>query len=188
MNRRFRQWRLGVVLLMALSALPAGAGEAILQYFNTPWPELTRRIPELAEAGDTALWLPPPFKAGGGLSVGFDAYDRFDLGSKNQNGSLTTKYGTETELLHLVEVAHRFGLRVYFDNVMAHNGGPMSSGAPGTLQANGFVPEDFHLKWTSGSTYENWGWPSWSDEWQVLNRNPFGQDIAQESDYNTSFG
>ena len=136
-----------------------GAGEVILQYFNTAWPELTRRIPELAEAGYTALWLPPPFKAGGGLSVGFDTYDRFDLGSKDQNGSLTTKYGTETELLQLVEVAHRFGLRVYFDNVMAHNGGPASSGAPGTLAPNGFVPQDFHLKRTSETTYENYGWP-----------------------------
>ena len=148
---------------------------------------MTRRIPELAEAGYTALWLPPPFKAGGGLSVGFDSYDRFDLGSKNQNGSLTTKYGTETELLYLVDVAHRFGLRVYFDNVMAHNGGPMSSGAPGTLQPNGFVPEDFHLRRTSETTYENYGWPDWKDEWQVLNRNPFGQDIAHESP-NDSFG
>ncbi len=188
MKMSFRKWRAGVLFLLVFSASRAFAGEVILQYFNTAWSELTRRIPELAEAGYTALWLPPPFKAGGGLSVGFDCYDRFDLGSKYQNGTLATKYGTETELLQLVEVAHRFGLRIYFDNVMAHNGGPMSSGAPGTLQANGFVPEDFHLKWTSGATYENWGWPTWSDEWQVLNRNPFGQDIAQESDYNTSFG
>ncbi len=188
MSGVFRQWRAGVFGLLILAAHPAVAEEAILQYFNTSWAELARRIPELAEAGYTALWLPPPFKAGGGLSVGFDCYDRFDMGSKDQNGSLPTKYGTETELLHLVEVAHRFGLRIYFDNVMAHNGGPMSYGAPGTLQANGFVPEDFHLKRTSETTYENYGWPNWSDEWQVLNRNPFGQDIAQESDYNTSFG
>ena len=184
-----RSGRVGLLLLALLAIVPnrARAGEVILQYFNTSWPELTRRIPELAEAGYTALWLPPPFKAGGGLSVGFDSYDRFDLGSKDQNGSLTTKYGTETELLHLVEVAHRFGLRVYFDNVMAHNGGPMSSGAPGTLQPNGFVPEDFHLRRTSETTYENYGWPEWKDEWQVLNRNPFGQDIAHENP-NDSFG
>ena len=84
MNRRFRQWRLNVILLLVFAALPAGAGEVVLQYFNTAWPELTRRIPELAEAGYTALWLPPPFKAGGGLSVGFDTYDRFDLGSKDK--------------------------------------------------------------------------------------------------------
>ncbi|NCA82086.1 MAG: hypothetical protein EOM72_05010 [Opitutae bacterium] len=187
MNRCFRKWWGCAWVLFAVSAGRVSGGEAILQYFNTSWPELTRRIPELAEAGYTALWLPPPFKAGGGLSVGFDSYDRFDLGSKDQNGSLPTKYGTETDLLHLIDVAHRFGLRIYFDNVMAHNGGPMSAGAPGTLQANGFVPEDFHLRRTSETTYENYGWPTWSDEWQVLNRNPFGQDIAHESP-NTSFG
>lgn len=168
-------------------AMPARAGEVVLQYFNTSWNEIARRIPELAEAGYSALWLPPPFKAGGGLSVGFDTYDRFDLGTKNQNGTITTKYGTETDLLNLIEIAHRFGFRIYFDNVMAHNGGPMSSGAPGTLQANGFVPEDFHLKRLTETTYANWGWPTWSDEWQVLNRNPFGQDIAHENP-NTSFG
>ena len=175
--------------LLAASCLAtsAGAGEVILQYFNTSWNEIARRIPELAEAGYTALWLPPPFKAGGGLSVGFDTYDRFDLGTKNQNGSITTKYGTETDLLNLVEVAHRFGFRLYFDNVMAHNGGPMPSGLPGTLQANGFVPEDFHLKRLTDTSYAGYGWPTWSDEWQVLNRNPFGQDIAQETP-NTSFG
>lgn len=175
-------------VVCGLLASVCAADEVILQYFNTSWAEIARRIPELAEAGYTALWLPPPFKAGGGLSVGFDCYDRFDLGTKNQNGSVTTKYGTETELLHMMEVAHRFGFRVYFDNVMAHNGGPMSSGAPGTLQANGFVPEDFHLHRTSETTYENWDWPNWEDEWQVLNRNPFGQDIAQEGSPNTSFG
>ncbi|MFH0880201.1 MAG: alpha-amylase family glycosyl hydrolase [Lentisphaerota bacterium] len=189
MNRIFRLRWAGLFFLLAIFPLGrASADEVILQYFNTSWAELTRRIPELAEAGYTALWLPPPFKAGGGLSVGFDSYDRFDLGSKNQNGSITTKYGTETELLNLIEVAHRFGLRVYFDNVMAHNGGPMSSGPPGTLQPNGFVPEDFHLRRTSETTYENYGWPNWSDEWQVLNRNPFGQDIAQEGPNNDSFG
>ena len=187
--KRNRKWFVAVVavVLMAVGVLSSHA-EVVLQYFNTSWNEIAARIPELAEAGYTALWLPPPFKAGGGLSVGFDCYDRFDLGTKNQNGSTTTKYGTETELLNMVEIAHRFGLRVYFDNVMAHNGGPMSSGVPGTLQPNGFVPEDFHLRWTSTTTYENWGWPNWSDEWQVLNRNPFGQDIAQEGSYNTSFG
>ena len=39
-------------------------GETILQYFGTSWSEINNRIPELSEAGWTALWLPPPFKAG----------------------------------------------------------------------------------------------------------------------------
>ena len=124
-----RAWAVRLAALWVAGT--AGAGEVILQYFNTSWNEIARRVPELAEAGYNALWLPPPFKAGGGLSVGFDTYDRFDLGTKNQNGSITTKYGTETDLRNLVDVAHRFGFRLYFDNVMAHNGGPMPSGACG---------------------------------------------------------
>ena len=182
-------WPAVLVFWMFCSgALVVQAEEVILQYFGTDWAEIARRIPELAEAGYTALWLPPPFKSGAGAySVGFDTYDRFDLGSKYQMSTVPTRYGTETELIHLMDVAHRFGFRVYFDNVMAHNGGPMPEGAPGTLSEIGFVPEDFHLIRTSETTYETPGWPNWDDEWQVLNRNPFGQDIAQENP-NDSFG
>lgn len=192
-NREIIMKKNGLLLIaLFLSILPIrsawSSDEVILQYFGTPWSEIAERLPELAEAGYTALWLPPPFKAGSGVwSVGFDTYDRFDLGSKSQMGTIPTMYGTENELRHLVDLAHRFGFRVYFDNIMAHNGGPMSEGIPGTLQPNGFVPEDFHLIRTSETTYKNPDWPSWSDEWQVLNRNPFGQDIAHETP-NDSFG
>ncbi|MFZ4598591.1 MAG: alpha-amylase, partial [Terrimicrobiaceae bacterium] len=84
-------------------------GEAMLQYFNTSWAEITRKMPELAEAGYSSLWLPPPTKGSGGLSVGYDLWDPFDLGGVDQRGSVRTRYGTEAELLHLMEVAHRFG-------------------------------------------------------------------------------
>ena len=174
-------------LLCALfTGTPVFSNEVILQYFNTSWKEITRRIPELAEAGYDALWLPPPTKAGGTLSVGYDPYDRFDLGDKDQN-SIPTRYGTATELLHLVEVAHRFGLRVYFDSVMAHNGSPWPTAAPGTLGPTGFVPEDYHLIRTSETTYSGPPGPSSGDEWQILNRTWFGLDIAQENP-NDSFG
>ncbi len=165
-------------------------GEAMLQYFNTSWKEIERRIPEVAEAGYTSLWLPQPAKgSSGGFSVGYDPFDRFDLGDKNQSGSLATRYGTKADLLRMIEVAHRFGLRVYFDNVMAHNAGPLDNVAAGTLFPGipGFVPEDFHLVRKTGG-----GWRKasdsidYNDEWQVLNRNPFAWDIAQE-DWNTSF-
>jgi glycosidase len=168
----------------------AVAQETILQYFNTSWKEIERRLPEVAEAGYTSLWLPPPCKgSSGGFSVGYDVLDRFDLGDKDQAGQVATKYGTKADLLRLMEMAHRFGLRVYFDNVMAHNGGPLDPVAPGTLFPGipGFVPEDFHLVQKTGG-----GWRKasdsvdYNDEWQVLNRNPFAWDIAQESP-NTSF-
>ena len=166
--------------------------EVILEYQNTSWNEITNRIPELAEAGYTALWLPPPFKAGGVLDVGYDTYDRFDYGGKENpvNHTVSTKYGTASDLLRLMETAHRFGLRVYFDNIMAHNGGPIpgyDSSTPITIQS-GFVPEDFHLQVLPDGTYREW--PAsidYSNVWQVLYRNPFGIDIAQE-DPNGSFG
>ena len=107
--------------LSCVAASLAAAGgvraEAMLQYFNTSSAEVTRKMPELAEAGCTSLWLPPPTKGSGGLSVGYDLWDSFDLGSKDQRGSVKTRYGTEAELLNLVEVAHLFGIRVYFDRV-----------------------------------------------------------------------
>lgn len=176
-------------LLIFLCSVASLQGEVILQYFGTSWREIERRLPEVAEAGYDALWLPPPFKGGaGGYSVGFDTLDRFDLGDKDQAGTLPTLYGTKADLESMVRTAHRFGLRVYFDNVMAHTAGPLDPVPPGTLLPGvpGFVPEDLHVGW-NGSGWQKFGdWPEWTDEWQVLNRNPFAWDIAQESP-NTSF-
>ena len=44
---------LGVSALLLLGAWlsPEARGEAMLQYFNTSWREITEKMPELAEAG-----------------------------------------------------------------------------------------------------------------------------------------
>ncbi|MEY2545989.1 MAG: hypothetical protein QOG48_1106, partial [Verrucomicrobiota bacterium] len=168
-------------------------GEAMLQYFNTDWNEIAMKMPELAEAGYDSLWLPPPTKGSGGLSVGYDLWDRFDLGSKDQRGSVRTRYGTEADLLRMIEVAHRFGIRVYFDNVMNHN----AFDVPG-YNANtpidiypGLVPEDFHLRLTPEGFYRKWdNIANWGDTWQVQHRN-FSDliDLAQEpGPTNENFG
>lgn len=159
---------LATLLLLAQWA----CGESMLQYFNTSWVEITRKMPELAEAGYQSLWLPPPTKGSGGLSVGYDCWDRFDLGSKDQRGSTRTRYGTEAELLEMVRVAHRFGIRIYFDNVMNHN----AFDVPGYNAYTpidtypGFVPEDFHLRKTEDGFYRKWdNTRDWNDAWQVQN-------------------
>ena len=82
-------WCFATLLLLTL---PMVRGEAMLQYFNTSWREISEKMPEIAEAGYESLWVPPPTKAGGGFSVGYDLFDRFDLGSRDQKGTVATRY------------------------------------------------------------------------------------------------
>src|SRR6267154_903065 len=91
-----------VALLLGLTSAQQIRAEVILQYFNTSWNEITTRMPELAEAGYTALWLPPPFQAGSQNSVGYDIFDRFNYGS----GCVITRYGSADDVLNLVVTAH----------------------------------------------------------------------------------
>lgn len=185
---RNRIIRTGLYMCLLAGVGQAAAAEVILQYFGTPWLEIARRMPELAEAGYTALWLPPPQKASSPHSAGFDTCDRFDLGNTPRNG-LPTQYGTKTDLLHMMEIAHRFGLRVYFDNIMAHTGGFVPEGEPCELNGLGFVPADFHILRQEDGSYYKIDWPDWDNEWQVLHRNPFSWDMANEpGEWNNSFG
>ena len=164
----------------------------MLELFQVRWADLSAKMPELAEAGYTSLWLPPPAKAGSVFSVGYDLFDPFDLGDKNQNGTVATKYGTKSELLQMVETAHRFGIRVYFDNIMNHRQGTV----PGYDANNptnifpGLWPQDFHLQTTSSG---NRNWPdvqNWGDQYYVQNECLSGLcDLAQEpGTINFNFG
>jgi hypothetical protein len=157
-------------LLMMAGVRPAYP-EAMLQYFNTNWREITEKMPELAEAGYSSLWIPPPTKASGGLSVGYDLWDPFDLGGRETRGTVTTRYGTEAELLNMIETAHRFGIRVYADNIMNHR----AFDIPGFNETTpvdiypGMVPEDFHLRRTEDGFYRKWdNTRDWNDAWQVM--------------------
>lgn len=142
----------------------------MLELFQMSWNQISQKMPEIAEAGYDSLWLPNPAKGNsGGYSVGYDQFDPFDLGSTNQQGTVATKYGTQADLIQMVQMAHRFGIRVYFDNVMNHRAstvpGYPGSGTP-TNYYPGLVPQDFHLQVVSGG-YQNW--PSVSDWCSVQN-------------------
>ena len=175
-----------VVLAAGLMLAPGFArGEAMVQYFNTSWVEITTRIPELAEAGYASIWLPPPTKGSGGLSVGYDLWDPLDLGSIDQRSTIRTRYGTEDELKTLVETAHRFGIRIYFDNIMNHR----AFDVPGYNEYTridiypGMLPEDFHLRKTADGFYRKWdNTRDWNSAWQVQNLGLADLiDIAQET-------
>ncbi len=182
-----------VALLLLLPA--SGRGEAMLQFFNTKWNDIAAKMPELAEVGYDSLWLPPPTKAGGGLSVGYDEFDAFDLGD-NESGSassISTNYGTTADLLNLVTVAHRFGIRVYMDNVVNHRGFTVP-GYNASTPINyypGLVPEDFHLLTTPGGFYQNtYDIADWNNGWDVIYESLEGLvDLANEpGTTNLNFG
>jgi hypothetical protein len=186
------------VLLAGLSGLAVNPvrGEAMLELFQLTWPEITQKMPEIAEAGYDSLWLPNPAKGNsGGFSIGYDQFDPFDLGSTNQQGTIATLYGTEDQLIQMVQTAHRFGIRVYFDNIMNHRAGTVP-GYPGSGTSTnyypGLIPQDFHLQVVSGG-YKNWpsiGDPYWCTTSVVEDQPLLGLcDLAQEPGVtNLNFG
>jgi glycosidase len=92
---------------------------ATLQMFEAKWRTIEERQVDLFYAGYGALWLPPPQRGDtGSYSVGYDVFDRFDLG-KPQNETL---YGTENGLKSLIKTAHQASVSVYTDLVWNHNG------------------------------------------------------------------
>ncbi len=85
------------------------------------WNELKDKAGELADAGFTALWLPPAYKGNaGGYDVGYSVYDMYDLGEFDQKGTVRTKYGTRDELLAAARAARDAGLHIYWDVVLNH--------------------------------------------------------------------
>lgn len=177
--------------MLLLAAAPVVRADAMLQLFNVNYDELMVKMPEIAEAGYTSLWLPPPVKGGSIFSVGYDVFDPFDLGDKDQQGTVRTRYGTKAQLLRVVELAHRFGLRVYFDNIMNHRGFtvPGYDANTPTNYYPGMVPGDFHLRVVAGPFYRSWdNIGNWNNTFEIQN-NPLSGlvDIAQENP-NINFG
>ncbi len=88
------------------------------------WDHLAKQAKALREAGFTTLWLPPMCKGERGtFSVGFDLFDDYDLGSKNQKGTLPTRYGTREQLERCVAIFRANGIDVYIDLVQNQRSG-----------------------------------------------------------------
>jgi alpha-amylase len=148
---------------------------------GTWWNYVATKIPELQQAGFTALWLPPACKAAniGGPSMGYDPYDYYDFGDVNQKGRIKTWFGTQAELSALINAAHGAKLQVYADLVINHNNG-------GDAQETN--PIDHSVRWTkfspgSGkfardwtcfhpSTYETFDGETFGDMPDICHRNP----------------
>lgn len=94
------------------------------------WDRLAAQALALRRAGFTAVWLPPVTKgASGGHSVGYDPFDDYDIGSRDQRGTVPTRYGTREQLVRCVAMLRAAGLDVYLDLVQNHR-----NGDPGDFQ------------------------------------------------------
>lgn len=133
------------LVAVALLAAPPARAQVLFQQFYYPidvppagvswWRFAARELPDLKRLGVAALWHPVPVKGGSGMSsMGYDPYDLYDLGSKDQKGTVATRFGTKAEYLSYVARAHANGLRVYADVVLNHSGGA-DSAQPNPLMA-----------------------------------------------------
>ena len=87
------------------------------------WDFVRQKLPELADAGVTEIWLPPAQKSNHTPSMGYDPFDYFDLGEFTQKGRTETYFGSRTELENLIDRAHELGIKVYADIVFNHMSG-----------------------------------------------------------------
>jgi hypothetical protein len=120
-----RVTRAAALAVLSLGAFHGAARAAdssppvILQWFESSYDTIEKRTPDVFMAGYGSVWTPPPGRADqGNFSVGYDVYDRFDLGSAGN----PTMYGTETGIKTLAKGVHRAGLNFHVDFVLNHNG------------------------------------------------------------------
>ena len=82
------------------------------------WDHIAAQANALRRAGFTAVWLPPPLKgASGRFSNGYDVFDDYDLGAKDQKGTILSRYGTRELLQRCCAILRANGLDIYLDIV-----------------------------------------------------------------------
>lgn len=145
------------------------------------WSKLASQANGLKLSGFTAVWIPGPLKgAAGGYSNGYDPFDDYDLGSKNQMGTIPTRYGTREQLERACAMMRANGLDIYVDMVENHRGGDDGSfnfryvdayGAPG---AGRFQKGQYDFHFNSANIPQDPNVPSPGDD----SAYQFGRDVA----------
>ena len=88
------------------------------------WKQAEKQAKYLSELSITSVWFPPAYKGtNGGYSVGYDAYDLFDLGEFDQKNSTSTKYGTKNDYKKAIQNLKKNNIQVIVDVVLGHKAG-----------------------------------------------------------------
>ena len=155
----------------------ATSAPAILQMFEARWNTVENRMADIFDVGYGKMWLPPPTRAGpSGSNVGYEVWDRFDLGAPGN----PTLYGTEAGLKGAIAAGHTAAMQMYTDLVPNHNG-RMNQNTAGFAAQGGY--NGFALS-VSGDPYGDFHNPSITTDTNLTNGSLLNLiDIAQEKTY-----
>ncbi len=105
-------------LLLAAPMVYAQGVPVTLQWFETSWQTMEDRTADAFMAGYGRVWTPPICKGEGGSgSVGYNLFDRFDLGSP----SSPTRYGTRAGLQGVIAEQDKAAIGTFIDLILNHN-------------------------------------------------------------------
>jgi len=194
--------------LCAVSALATGAHAGVMMegfYPNVPspaagtataswwWDHMGAQANAIRQAGFTAVWIPPALKgAAGGYSGGYDPFDDYDLGSKNEQSTYTTRFGTREQLERCCAMLRANGLDILLDIVDNHRGGDDGHfnfnyvDAYGNANAGRFQkgPGDFHWSFSTNNLPEDPNVPDPAADYNYQ----FGRDLAPINGFKGSDG
>ena len=127
------------MLLFAALPFPAHAENynvsqpVILQDFNSSYLSIENKMPDIFQSGYGSVYLPPPGYSTTTNSVGYDVYNRFDLGTAAQ----PTTYGTQNEFAAVVNGIHSFGGKAVVD-MLWNDTGSMNANTSGFAASGGY--------------------------------------------------
>jgi hypothetical protein len=129
------------IVACGLAAITAPAARAqwnisqpvILQDFESSYLSIQNKMPDIFQSGYGGVYLPPPGFSTTTNSVGYDVYDRFNLGTANK----PTTYGTASEFQAVVNGIHAFGGKAYVD-MLWNDSGSMNANTSGFAASGGY--------------------------------------------------
>ncbi|XP_019156826.1 PREDICTED: alpha-amylase-like [Ipomoea nil] len=126
------------------------------------WNWLITKVPDLADAGITHVWLPPPSNAREGDDQGYMPKRMYDLD--------TSKYGNKKELKALNDAFHGRGIKSVADIVLNHRAAERANSRGVFNVFEGGTPDD-KLDWGPSeicgddAAFEGTGNPDTGDPW-----------------------
>jgi hypothetical protein len=163
-SRRFQALAAGAVWAFAQSAHAQYnvSDPVILQDFDSSYVAIENKMPDIFASGYGTVYLPPPGYSTTTNSVGYDVYNRFDLGTAQQ----PTTYGTQAEFQSVVQGIHSYGGSAFVD-LLWNDTASMNASTPGFAASGGYPGLAVVLQNTNPSApgyntagYNSAGYPS----------------------------